>query len=214
MRLRLRSFSCKDLYQCASLVRSAWYLNDDGPMRYKLMLAARYFISCLKDSNLCFVAAEGKKVHALVLLVGHYNKDKASWLKAAFLDPVLKLLDFSCKRLSYLSSDYAYDEKYKEQYAYMHDIVLQNKIKGCELLLIISDKEVRGLGRHLIRVCERLALKHHEPCIYLLTDESCNYTFYQRHNYTACFEQELDFSIAGEQRHIQKCFIYKKDLKV
>lgn len=104
--------------------------------------------------------------------------------------------------------------KYNENYNYLPQ-KFENYFDG-EISLLIVDKECRGkkIGEKLLKRIFELASKDNMRNIQILSDESCNYKFYEKLNCNKIYETTVDNGEPGKLGDLpfSKAYIYEKIL--
>lgn len=116
---------------------------------------------------------------------------------------------------SFLVKNKAAIRKYDQDYDYTPQD-LEDHFDG-EIAILIVDKKFRGqkIGKKLLQTTFELARRDHMKNLQILTDESCNYKFYERMGCKKVYEKLIP---NGEPDACGKVdseigFIYEKDLK-
>lgn len=106
--------------------------------------------------------------------------------------------------------------RYNDNYYYLPK-ELETYFDG-EIKILIVDKSYRknGIGKKLITEVFELAKKDNMKNIQILSDESCNYKFYEKINCKKVYEKVIENKEADKCNNIpsEKGFIYEKKLIV
>ncbi len=117
---------------------------------------------------------------------------------------------------SFLVKDKNAIYKYNDDYDYLPK-ELENYFDG-EVTILIVDKQHRGklLGKNLLNKIFNMAMKDGMKNIQILSDESCNYKFYETLDCIKVYEKVIPNGEPDKCGNIknEKGFIYEKKLKI
>lgn len=106
--------------------------------------------------------------------------------------------------------------KYDNDYDYLPK-ELENYFDG-EITILIVDKKYRGkqIGKKLLNKVFEMAASDHMANIQILSDESCNYKFYENLGCQKVYEKIIPNGEPDKHGNIttEKGFIYEKKLKI
>lgn len=178
-----------------------WDLGKTSAEIKENISARIYMLEILMYSTEIIVCLDNKKV---VGFAGYdkYN-DKRDWLKK-------KLISF-VRRLLFYSHKIKHKDKLKEYYsAYSYTPKsLNGKFDG-ELIMLITRSEYRGkgIGSKLFNIICKMARDNNVKKISIDTDDSCNWSFYERNGCKRVYETYIE---NGEKLR-EKAYIYEKAL--
>ena len=196
-----------EMKQAVKLLANEWNLGKKECGATGNICAWIYLFTVLEESEKIVTCKDGRK------LIGFsgYSKDnsKKHLLKKKFYT-IMKNKLYKSKDIKDLDALKVYENNYdylpKE---------LENYFDG-EVSILIVDKDYRGknIGKKLLLEVFKLAKKDNMKNLQILTDESCNYKFYERCGCKKIYEtiiENKEYGILG-QITSEKAFIYEKTL--
>jgi len=195
----------KETKRIVNMLDQEWDLGKRKAKAYKKTCAWIYWFDILSEAEKIIV----KKDNGSVVGVCGYTKYKS--YKYQFRKKFYKQLK-NILMHSFLVKDKKALEKYYQNYNYLVDEI--KKRAGGEITILIVDKDYRKqkYGYELITETFKLAKKDGLRKILILSDESCNYSFYEQLNCKKIFKQEITDFERGKPQTTEQAFIYEKNL--
>ena len=146
-------------------------------------------------------------------LIGFCGYSKQSSHKKIVKKKIYKIIGNILKKSKKIKNKNAIN-KYYNNYNYVPE-ELENYFDG-EVSILIVDKNYRGknIGKKLLFEIFEMAKKDNMKNLQILTDESCNYKFYEKCGCKKIYEtiiENKEYGILG-QITSEKAFIYEKTL--
>lgn len=191
--------------QAINLLDKEWDLGKKSSKASGKICAWIYLMEILQESEKIIVYKENKKI---IGFCGYAKwKSKKHLIKKKFYKFIKKILINSSKiKNKQALKDYmANYESIPEE--------LKGRFDG-EISILIVDKEYRGNGyvKKLLEEIFKIAQKDGIKSLQIITDESCNYEFYDKLNCKKVYEKtvrnEEPYKL-GEAK-TEKAFIYEK----
>lgn len=196
-----------EMKQAVKLLENEWNLGKKECGATGNICAWIYLFAILEESERIVTYKDGRK---LVGFVGYSkNNSKKHLLKKRFYT-IIKNKLYKNKNIKDLNAL----KQYENNYDYLPK-ELENYFDG-EISILLVDKSYRGkgIGKKLLLEAFNLAKKDNMKNLQILTDESCNFRFYENCGCGKVYEtivknQEYDKlgSISSE-----RAFIYEKKL--
>ncbi len=189
--------------QAVLLLSNEWDLGKKASHAEGNICAWIYLFDCLAESETIIKYKEDKK---LIGFCGYSkNNSHKHLIKKNFYKFIKKRL-YKSPKIKNLEAL----KQYEINYNYTPSN-LQNYFDG-EVSILIVDKEYRGknIGKKLLTDTFELAKKDNMKNLQILTDESCNYKFYEK---LGC-KKVLETKIRNKNTNqiIEMAFIYEKKL--
>lgn len=166
-----------------------------------------YLFEVLEESEKIITYKDGKKIVGLIAY--SKNESNKNLLKKKFYN-IIKNKLYKSKNIK----DTNALKDYKNNYDYLPN-ELKDYFDG-EILILIVDKNYRGknIGKRLLSEAFDLAKKDNIKNLQILTDESCNYKFYEICGCKKVYETIVKNKEYGKSNRIsnEKAFIYEKEL--
>lgn len=189
-----------------NLLYSEWDLGKSVSKSKGKICAWIYVLEIIASSEELFFEEEDGRV------IGFCGYMKYGSTKHGLRKKIFRLLE----KIAYSSSLIKYKSKllqYNEDYDYCPDSVMQNY--DGELSIIVVDKYHRqnGLGRKMLHDLFEKAKKDGIEKLLILTDQSCNYEFYDRIGCNKIYETTIRNGelLKCEKDYIQG-YVYEKTL--
>lgn len=197
----------KEMKQAVSMLHKEWNLGNVESKAEGDICAWIYLLNILKRSERVLTCKEGGRL----LGFAAYSNEKNG--KNTFRK---KLCELAVRRLykSPKIKDLAALKTYEENYDYMPDY-LKGSFGG-EVTILMVDEACRGkkIGKKLMLEIFEAARGEGIKSLYLLTDESCGYEFYDSLGFKCVYETTADSADPANPEVIitEKAFIYEKEL--
>lgn len=196
-----------EMKQAVKLLANEWNLGKKECGATGNICAWIYLFTVLEESEKIVTYKNGRK------LVGFsgYSKDnsKKHLLKKKFY-AIIKNKLYKSKDIKDLDAL----KTYKNNYDYLPK-ELENHFDG-EVPILIVDKDYRGknIGKKLLLEVFKLAKKDNIKYLQILTDESCNFKFYENCGCKKIYETIVKNQKYGKLGNIssERAFIYEKRL--
>lgn len=197
----------KETRQIVDMLDKEWDLGKKSSKPYKKTCAWIYWFDILAEAEHLIVKKENKKT---IGVAGYtkYNSNKYL-MRKRFYKTIGNILMHS----PLIKNKKAYF-KYRENYGYLTDEI-KSKADG-EVTILIVDKAYRGqkYGYELLTKTFELAKKDGLKSIQIVTDESCNFKFYEQLGCEKIHEQTVTNYENGKlgKASSEQAFIYQKEL--
>lgn len=194
----------KHMKQAVNLLYDEWDLGEKESGASGNICAWIYLMDILEESEKIVTYKENDK---LIGICGYSkNNSKKYKIRKKFYNIIKRLLYKSPK----IKNPKAL-KKYNDNYKYLPEELL-NYFDG-EISILIVDKNYRGknIGKKLLLKTFELAKKDDMNMIYILSDESCNYKFYESCGCKKIYETDVEYGEIGN-RETEKAYIYEKKL--
>ncbi len=205
-----RELRKEDYDQIKKIINETWdfdsYSDHSGQVRNALEI---YLRNCLLQQNYSQVALD--KGVPVGLVLGRINRDFRPWKQISHLFPLIWAgLKFSLR----IFSGKKFIQQAREEHRVYDKLLRERKMvfDGEVVLFIVSPNERgRGLGKKLIFEFLDYCREKNLNCIYLFSDISCNYGFYDNNGFLRTGELTArDFS--GKGSNSMKVFLYEYPL--
>lgn len=198
----------KDMKQAVNLLYNEWNLGKKESGASGNICAWIYLMQILEETEKIVTHKEKDK---LVGFCGYSkNSSNKHILRKKFYTIIKKLL-YKSKKIK----DKKALKEYSDNYDYLPE-ELSNYFDG-EVSILIVDKNYRGksVGKKLLLETFELAKKDGMSRLQILTDESCNYKFYEICGCKKIYETIIENREYGklESEENEKAYIYEKILK-
>lgn len=196
-----------EMKQAVKLLSKEWNLGKKEAGADNDICAWIYLFDVLQESERIIKYKDGNK---LIGFCGyskeHSNKHKLSKMFYGFVKNRL----YKSKSIKNLKAF----KEYENNYNYMPD-ELKNYFDG-EVSILIVDEDYRGkkIGKKLLLDVFELAKKDNMKNIQIVTDESCNYKFYESLGCKKVYETIVENKKIEQlgNGYTEKAFIYEKKL--
>lgn len=205
---QILKFNYCSLPQVCALLHRIWFeYGDPKKQFFNKIFAAHYFLYSLKRSSDAYFIIENNEVAGFVLTKQKSKNPRFFMAKVVFkmLGAFLRLFP-QCKEGLKVHDLYAYNYA-KLQQAYPTDKY------DAEIVLLIVDPKVqgKGLGRKLVDYVIESVRKDDAQNIFLLTDTSCNYKFYDVLQFKQVAKRKGGYLYEGQESP-EYFFVYEKSL--
>ncbi len=194
-----------DFPQAVDLLYKEWDLGKTSSKATGRVCAWRYLMCILEESEKIIVYKENKKI---IGFCGYAKwKSKKHFIKKKFYHFVKILLT-----LSHKIKDKQALKSYMENYESIPQ-ELKGRFDG-EISILLVNKEYRGkgYGKKLLEEIFDMARNDGIKSLQIITDEGCNYKFYDKLNCKKVFEKtvknEESYKIGSAKT--EQAFIYEK----
>lgn len=172
----IRKYENKDFKKIEEITRKCW--SDEVEMSLELKQFIYNFLVkyYLYNNEYCLVN-EDEKINAFLLANLKSEKNNS-----------LEIFKKDVKNLS--SNDQINAKIYLDYIEYNHQKVLKY-MHNNDLYLGLLASVKKGTGSKLINKIKEIAIKNKIKNLYLWTDETCNYEYYEKHNFTFVEEYEI-----------------------
>ena len=196
-----------EMKQAVNLLANEWDLGKKEAGAEGNICAWIYLMDLLEESEQIVTYKSGNK------LIGFCGYSKQSSHKKIVKKKIYKIIGNILKKSKKIKNKNAIN-KYYNNYNYVPE-ELENYFDG-EVSILIVDKNYRGknIGKKLLFEIFEMAKKDNMKNLQILTDESCNYKFYEKCGCKKIYEtiiENKEFGILG-QITSEKAFIYEKTL--
>ena len=196
-----------EMKQAVKLLANEWNLGKKESGATGNICAWIYLFTILEESEKIVTYKDGKK---LVGFCGYSrNNSKKHLFKKKFYTIVKNKL-YKNKNIKDLHAL----KQYENNYDYLPK-ELENYFDG-EVSILLVDKNYRGksIGKKLLLEVFNLAKKDNMKNLQILTDESCNFKFYENCGCKKIYETIVKNQEYGKLGNIssEKAFIYEKNL--
>ena len=196
-----------EMKQAVKLLSKEWNLGKKEAGADNDICAWIYLFDVLQESEKIIKYKDGSKLIGFCGYSKEYsNKHKLSKMFYGFVKNRL----YKSKSIKNLKAF----KEYENNYNYMPD-ELKNYFDG-EVSILIVDEDYRGkkIGKKLLLDVFELAKKDNMKNIQILTDESCNYKFYESLGCKKVYETIVENKEIGQlgNEYTEKAFIYEKKL--
>lgn len=196
-----------EMKQAVNLLANEWDLGKKEAGAEGNICAWIYLMDLLEESEQIVTYKSGNK------LIGFCGYSKQSSHKKIVKKKIYKIIGNILKKVKKIKNKNAIN-KYYNNYNYVPE-ELENYFDG-EVSILIVDKNYRGknIGKKLLFEIFEMAKKDNMKNLQILTDESCNYKFYEKCGCKKIYEtiiENKEYGILG-QITSEKAFIYEKTL--
>ncbi len=196
-----------EMKQAVKLLSKEWNLGKKEAGADNDICAWIYLFDVLQESDRIIKYKDGNKLIGFCGYSKEYsNKHKLSKMFYGFVKNRL----YKSKSIKNLKAF----KEYENNYNYMPD-ELKNYFDG-EVSILIVDEDYRGkkIGKKLLLDVFELAKKDNMKNIQILTDESCNYNFYESLGCKKVYETIVENKKIEQlgNGYTEKAFIYEKKL--
>lgn len=196
-----------EMKQAVKLLSKEWNLGKKEAGADNDICAWIYLFDVLQESEKIIKYKDGSKLIGFCGYSKEYsNKHKLSKMFYGFVKNRL----YKSKSIKNLKAF----KEYENNYNYMPD-ELKNYFDG-EVSILIVDEDYRGkkIGKKLLLDVFELAKKDNMKNIQILTDESCNYKFYESLGCKKVYETIVENKKIEQlgNGYTEKAFIYEKKL--
>lgn len=196
-----------EMKQAVNLLAEEWNLGKKESEAEGNICAWIYLIDLLEESEKIVTYKDGKK---LVGFCGYSNKSSHRRL---IKRKIYKTIDNILRKSKKIKDKEGFNQ-YENNYDYVPK-ELENYFDG-EVSILIVDKNYRGqkIGEKLLLEVFKMAKKDNMKKLQILTDESCNYHFYEKCGCQKIYETMIENTEYGKLEKItaEKAFIYEKIL--
>ena len=182
--VRILKFNYSLLPEVCALLHRIWFeYGDPKKQFFNKLLAAHYFLYSLKRSSTAYCITDSNAVAGFILL-----KQKSKKPRFFMSKPVFKVLG------AFLS-------------------LFEQCREGLKIVLLIVDPKFqgKGLGRKLIDFAIKKVRQEGAQNVFLLTDTSCNYKFYDLLMFKQVAKRKGEYLYEGQESP-EYFFVYEKNL--
>ncbi len=196
-----------EMKQAVKLLSKEWNLGKKEAEANNDICAWIYLLDILQESEKIIKYKEGNK------LIGFCGYSKESSNKHKVSKEFYKIVKNRLYKSKSIKNLEALKE-YENNYNYVPK-ELKNYFDG-EVSILIVDKDYRGkkIGEKLLIEVFELAKKDNMKNLQIMTDESCNYKFYENLGCKKVYETIVENKEIGQigNGYTEKAFIYEKKL--
>ena len=196
-----------EMKQAVELLANEWNLGKKESGSIGNICAWIYLFTILEESEKIVTYKEGKK---LVGFSGYSNNNSRKHLLKKKVYTIIKNKLYKRKNIKDLNAL----KEYENNYNYLPK-ELENYFDG-EVSILLVDKNYRGknIGKKLLLEVFNLAKKDNMKNLQILTDESCNFKFYENCGCEKVYETIVKNQEYGKLGNIssERAFIYEKKL--
>lgn len=196
-----------EMKQAVNLLYKEWNLGKEECGATGNICAWIYLMEILEESEKIVQYKENNK---LIGFCGYSKKSSNKHILKKKLYKYIKQVLYKSKKIK----DKNALKKYYDNYNYTPR-KLEEHFDG-EISILLVDKEYRGkqVGKKLLLQIFEIAKKDHIKNLQILTDESCNWKFYENCGCHRIYETIVENQEYGKVGEIQKekAYIYEKQL--
>ena len=196
-----------EMKQAVKLLSKEWNLGKKEAEANNDICAWIYLLGILQESEKIIKYKDGKK------LIGFCGYSKNSSTKYKLRKKFYKFIKNRLYKSKSIKNLKAFKE-YESNYNYTPE-ELKKHFDG-EVSILIVDRDYRGqkIGEKLLLDVFELAKKDNMKNLQILTDESCNYKFYEKLGCKKVYETIVENKEIGQlgNEYTEKAFIYEKKL--
>ena len=192
---------------CALLHRIWFEYGDPKKQFFNKLLAAHYFLYSLKRSSDAYCIIDDNAVAGFVLIKRKSKNSRFFMAKVIF-----KMLGVCLRLFPQCKEGLKVHDLYTYNYTKLQQVYPTNKYDAEIVLLIIDSKlQGKGLGRKLIDFAIEKERKEKSQNVFLLTDTSCNYKFYDALKFKQVAKLKGGYLYEGQESP-KYFFVYEKNL--
>lgn len=197
-----------EMKQAAVLLGNEWNLGKNESKSDGNICAWIYLFEILAVSEEIITYKEKNK---LIGFCGYSKRNSNKFLLRKKFYNIIKKLLFKNKNIKNKEAL----RQYYNNYDYLPEY-LENEYDG-EISILIVDKNYRekGIGKELLSKIFEKAKKNNLRKLYILSDESCSYKFYEKCGCIKVYETNVYNKEKGklEKVLIEKAFVYERNLE-
>ncbi len=196
-----------EMKQAVELLDKEWNLGKKEAEADTNICAWIYLLDILEESEKIIKYKDG---HKLVGFCGYSKENSKKHKLSKKIYKIMKNRLYKSKEIKNLKAL----KEYERNYNYTPES-LKNYFDG-EISILIVDEKYRGnnIGKKLLSEVFEFAKKDNMKKLQILTDESCNYKFYEKLGYEKIYEtiiENKEIEQLGNE-HTEKAYIYEKKL--
>lgn len=198
----------KEMKQAVDILYKEWNLGKKESGASGNICAWIYLMEILSESEKIITY---KEKNNLIGFCGYSKNNSNKFIIRKTFYKIIKNLLYKSKKIKNVNGL----KKYSNNYNYLPKELL-NYFDG-EVSILIVDKKYRGkgIGKKLLLEIFELAKKDKINKLQILTDESCNYKFYEVCGCNKIYDTIVQNFEDGkiDERNTEKAYIYEKVLK-
>lgn len=196
-----------EMKQAVKLLSKEWNLGKKEAEANNDICAWIYLLGILQESEKIIKYKDGKK---LIGFCGYSKESSYKHMTSKKLYELVKNRLYKSKSIKNLEAL----KEYENNYNYVPK-ELKNYFDG-EVSILIVDEDYRGkkIGEKLLLKVFECAKKDNMKNLQIMTDESCNYKFYENLGCKKVYETIIENKEIGQlgNGYTEKAFIYEKKL--
>lgn len=196
-----------EMKQAVKLLSKEWNLGKKEAETDSDICAWIYLFGILQESEKIIKYKDGNK---LIGFCGYSKESSNKYIISKKFYGFIKNKLYKNKNIKNLKAL----KEYEDNYNYTPE-ELKSHFDG-EVSILIVDKNYRGqkIGKKLLLDVFELAKKDNMKNLQILTDESCNYMFYEKLGCKKVYETIVENKEIGQlgNKYTEKAFIYEKKL--
>ena len=197
----------KEMKEAVVLLENEWNLGKKESKSQGNICAWIYLFEILSESEKIIYYKENNK---LIGFCGYTKKNSHKYLFRKKIYGIIKKILFNSKNIKNKKGL----KEYYDNYDYLPEH-LENEYDG-EISILIVDKNYRekGIGKKLLLKTFEKAKKNNLKKIYILSDESCSYKFYEKCGCVKVYNTNI-YNQEDEKlgkKLIEKAFVYERVL--
>ena len=196
-----------EMKQAVKLLSKEWNLGKKEAEANNDICAWIYLLGILQESEKIIKYKDGKK---LIGFCGYSKESSNKHMTSKKLYELVKNRLYKSKSIKNLEAL----KEYENNYNYVPK-ELKNYFDG-EVSILIVDEDYRGkkIGEKLLLKVFECAKKDNMKNLQIMTDESCNYKFYENLGRNIVYETIFENKEIGQlgNGYTEKAFIYEKKL--
>ena len=197
----------KDMTSAVQLLENNWDLGEKECGASRRLCAWIYLFEILEEAEQVVCYRKDKKLLGFASYA-NYNSTR-HLLRKKFYSFIKRQL-YKSKEIKDLNAL----KEYEENYWYIPK-EMENSFDGEMSMLIVDDNiKGKGIGKKLLNEIFRLAKNDGMKNIFILSDESCNYRFYEHMGCKKVYETIIENREYGKLngKICERAFIYEKQL--
>nr|WP_294566081.1 GNAT family N-acetyltransferase [uncultured Succinatimonas sp.] len=205
---QILKFNYSFLPEVCALLHWIWFeYGEPKKQFFNKLLAVHYFLYCLKRSSNAYCITDRNAVAGFILLKLKSKKPRFFMSK-----PLFKVLGVFLSLFAQCSEGLKVHALYAYNYAKLQQDYPTEKYDAEIVLLIIDPKlQGKGLGKKLIDFAIKKVRKEGAQNVFLLTDTSCNYKFYDLLMFKKVAKRKGGYLYEGQESP-EYFFVYEKNL--
>ena len=205
---QILKFNYSFLPEVCALLHRIWFeYGEPKKQFFNKLLAVHYFLYCLKRSSNAYCITDRNAVAGFILLKLKSKKPRFFMSK-----PLFKVLGGFLSLFAQCSEGLKVHALYAYNYAKLQQDYPTDKYDAEIVLLIVDPKlQGKGLGKKLIDFAIKKVRKEGAQNVFLLTDTSCNYKFYDLLMFKKVAKRKGGDLYEGQESP-EYFFVYEKNL--
>lgn len=200
--------SIKEMKQAVNLLSNEWNLGKKESGAKGNICAWIYLFEILSESEKIITYKENNKLIGF----GGYSKKNSNknLFRKKFYNFIGKIL-LNSKKIKNKEEL----KKYYDNYSYLPEELEKDYEGEVTILIVNNNHRKKGIGKYLLLKIFEEAKKDNLKKLYILSDESCSYSFYEKLGCKMIYETNI-YNIEKQnvgKKIFEKAFVYEKQLK-